>query len=89
VFTLELFPGGDNPEVTEEIGSYLGSNGTTPTGGRGFGALPPSLVYGLVDRSGGIDGATSSFGRFSGIRRNTAGYLSGFVFSSGSVLRHV
>jgi len=34
---------GDNPEVTEEIGSYVGSNGTTPTGGRGFCALPPSL----------------------------------------------
>jgi hypothetical protein len=39
--------------------------------------------------SGGIRGATWSFGTSAGARRKTAGYLAGSVFASDSVLRHV
>jgi hypothetical protein len=38
-------------------------------------------------RNGGIEGATSSFGKSSGLRRKAAGYRSGSVFSGGSVER--
>jgi hypothetical protein len=40
------------------------------------------------DLSGGIAGMIARFGRSAGFRRNANGYLSGSVFSSGSVERH-